>query len=362
DVMEAQTFGGREMAELKNRLLRAPMDLQRNSLMRAALLHAGGRHLICLTAHRIAFGEERLRGYIARIMALLGGKYPDDVSIRDWREIMELESVPDGKERPKAGEHGKIRNTVPPELCVYSENAGPKMVFVHTGNTGSSAYYRLAARIGDRVSFAVVEPFNLYHMDEARYGIKNIAAKYIEILKRYQPKGPYIIGGWCYGGVIAHEMACQLEENGEQVRQLFMLDSHAAVSEELREASKSMYAATDRTYFETSPLFADLRESGMLEAVVANAAHVTEDLLNHTPSFYHGRLTYFKPREVPAGIGGDNLKYWEKMMEFEAGNYENFCDRDKLRIIMTPHEHDLMMDDPSLDIIVPQMMKDIGLD
>lgn len=43
------------------------------------------------------------------------------------------------------------------------------------------------------------------------------------------------------------------------------------------------------------------------------------------------------------------------MMEFEAGGFENFCDR--LKIIHTPHEHDLMMDDPSLDIIVPEIYR-----
>ena len=31
----------------------------------------------------------------------------------------------------------------------------------------------------------------------------------------------------------------------------------------------------------------------------------------------------------------------------------------KLRIIHTPHEHDLMMDDPSLEIIVPEFYKGI---
>jgi hypothetical protein len=71
-------------------------------------------------------------------------------------------------------------------------------------------------------------------------------------------------------------------------------------------------------------------------------------------------VTYFKPDQIPAGVAGDNRKYWEKMMEFEAGNYENYCDKSKLHIIHTPHEHDLMMDDPSLDIIVPEIYKIIN--
>ena len=98
----------------------------------------------------------------------------------------------------------------------------------------------------------------------------------------------------------------------------------------------------------------------MLEAMITNAAHVCEDLVAHTPSFYDGNVTYFKPDLVPAGVTGDNLKYWNGMMKFEAGNYENYCDRQRMTIIHTPHEHDLMMDDPSLDVIVPAFFRAVG--
>ena len=95
----------------------------------------------------------------------------------------------------------------------------------------------------------------------------------------------------------------------------------------------------------------------MLEAMIKNAVNVSEDLTHHSPSFFDGNVTYFKPDQIPAGVTGDNRKYWEKMMEFEAGNYENYCDKSKLHIIHTPHEHDLMMDDASLEIIVPEIYK-----
>lgn len=243
---------------------------------------------------------------------------------------------------------------------MYSENEGPKLVFIHTGNTGSEAYYRLAGRIRDQISFAVIEPFNLYHPAEAYHGIRAIASKYIEILKRYQPRGPYLLGGWCYGGVVAHEMACQLEQAGEEVRHLFLLDAHALGSQELAALSDSMKADVNRVYFETSPLFAELRAKGMLDAVVANASQVAEDLENHTPSLYRGAVTYFKPRRIPAGVSEESRKYWETMMGFSAGNYEHYCLDGKLRVILTPDEHDLMMADRSLNIIVPEMLKDIG--
>ena len=361
-MVEADKFGSREMVEFRKQILYAPTDLQRSSMMKVACVHAEGMSFLYVMTHRIAVGKEQLRRYLARMMEILKESYPDDLSIRGWKDILELESASGGTDKKDVSNGKKtvgIRKDAPPEICVYSENKGPKLVFVHTGNTGSEAYYRLADRIGEDVSFAVIEPFNLYHPEEAVYGIKNIAANYIRILKRYQPEGPYLLGGWCYGGVVAHEMACRLEQAGEEVRHLFLLDSHALGSENLRDMSKGMFSGVNREYFETCPLFAELRENGMLEAMVTNAAHVSEDMATHTPSLYHGNVTYFKPDQVPAGVSGDNLRYWEKMMEFEADNYENYCSRDKLRIIHTPHEHDLMMDGPSLDVIVPVLLETV---
>ncbi len=364
EMVRAGTFGSSEMAELRNRLLHTTMDLQRDSLMKVICLVTESESFLCIVHHRIAFRKEKLRGYLARLMGLLEESYPDDVSIRGWEEIFETASLKNLSEEQKTADRSKalqVKSVAPPDICVYSEGRDPKLVFVHTANTGSAAYYRLADRIGELVSFAVIEPFNLYHMEKAVYGIRNIAKKYIEILKAYQPEGPYILGGWCYGGMVAHEMACHLAGSGEEVRHLIMFDTHAATTEKLREMSKAMLAQINRGYFETSPLFADLRESGMLEAMVENAAHVTDDMYHHIPSFYNGDVLYFKPEMVPKGITGGNLRYWQKMMEFEAGYYENYCDREKLKIVRTPHEHDLMMDDPSLDIIVPELIKKLAI-
>ena len=365
EVVETEEFGGPEMREMKNRLLYSRMDLQRDSLIRMIYLRAGTRYILCVLTHCIAIDDARRNSFLARLMEALSERYPGDEAIRGWRELLEesLTSLhqpdADGCQPVQEGSLGEtgLSRTTPPEICVYSENKGPKLVFVHTANTGSAAYYRLAARIGDQVSFSVIEPFNLYHPEEARYGIRQIAARYIEILKRHQPEGPYLLGGWCYGGVVAHEMACQLETAGEDVRYLFLMDAHATTSERLRRFFMGMSSEINRHYFETSPLFSDLRKAGMLEAMVRNATHVSEDMMNHVPSVFHGNVLYFKPDRIPAGISEESRRYWNTMMTYEAGNYEHYCCRDKLRIVHTPQEHDLMMDDPSLDIIVPELLR-----
>ncbi len=41
-----------------------------------------------------------------------------------------------------------------------------------------------------------------------------MAATYLEALLAVQPEGPYLLGGWSIGGVIAWEMAQRLRRQG----------------------------------------------------------------------------------------------------------------------------------------------------
>jgi amino acid adenylation domain-containing protein len=47
--------------------------------------------------------------------------------------------------------------------------------------------------------------------------IEEMAAHYVREIRAVRPKGPYLIGGTCTGGVVAYEMAQQLVGQGEQV-------------------------------------------------------------------------------------------------------------------------------------------------
>ncbi len=363
EIIEADFLNISILNKLRDTLQNESIDLQSDSMMKVVCLHVKEQSFLYVLTLDIAIGQRQLKRYMARLMQILEGYYPEDTSISGWREILDIRMDSDEEDEYERIYQPNVlsQREVTSDIRVFSENDGPKVIFVHTGNTGSDAYYRLANRIGEKVSFAVIEPYNLYHSDDIRKGIKKIAENYIRILKDYQPVGPYILGGWCYGGVVAQEMACQLKEAGEEVRNLIMLDSHALGNDNLREMSKGMLSEINEEYFETCPLFAELREAGMLGAMIKNADNVCYDLRHHNPSFYDGKVLYFKPDEIPSGVTGDSYEYWTKMMEFEAGNYENYCNKEKLHIVHTPHEHDLMMDDPSLDIIVPELYREIGI-
>lgn len=59
----------------------------------------------------------------------------------------------------------------------------------------------------------------------ARYTrMEDIAAHYLTGLRRVQPNGPYFLGGYCFGGIVAFEIAQQLRRQGQEVALLVLLD------------------------------------------------------------------------------------------------------------------------------------------
>ena len=54
-----------------------------------------------------------------------------------------------------------------------------------------------------------------------------MAERYLTELRSLEPKGPYHLGGYCFGGYVAYEMARQLDLNGEKTALLLLIDSAA---------------------------------------------------------------------------------------------------------------------------------------
>jgi amino acid adenylation domain-containing protein len=55
--------------------------------------------------------------------------------------------------------------------------------------------------------------------------VEEMAADYLQAVRSVQPRGPYRLAGWSFGGVVAFEMAQQLRATGERVALLAILDS-----------------------------------------------------------------------------------------------------------------------------------------
>jgi thioesterase domain-containing protein len=54
--------------------------------------------------------------------------------------------------------------------------------------------------------------------------IEEIAASYVADLRQHQPQGPYHLGGYCFGGIVAYEMARQLRQQRQEVALLALIN------------------------------------------------------------------------------------------------------------------------------------------
>ncbi|MDX3854823.1 non-ribosomal peptide synthetase, partial [Streptomyces sp. AK02-01A] len=62
--------------------------------------------------------------------------------------------------------------------------------------------------------------------------VEEMADDYLARIREVQPRGPYRLLGWSFGGVVAHAIATRLQETGEQVELLALLDSYPVPAEE----------------------------------------------------------------------------------------------------------------------------------
>ncbi|MBG0566564.1 non-ribosomal peptide synthetase [Actinoplanes aureus] len=106
---------------------------------------------------------------------------------------------------------------------------------IHAGGGGVLSYLPLARAAGDERPFIGLQSPGLYPGGSSPDELTEMAAQYVAEIKEHQPQGPYWIGGWCLGGIIAHEVAQQLAAAGNEVAQLVLFDSDAPVKAQLDE-------------------------------------------------------------------------------------------------------------------------------
>lgn len=97
---------------------------------------------------------------------------------------------------------------------------------IHGGGGGVLFSRHLAPHLSQaRPLLAIEAPALSTHQEIRPESIPEIAAAYIQLIRTRQPHGPYFLGGFSFGGLVAYEMAHQLQLVGEKVAFLALLDT-----------------------------------------------------------------------------------------------------------------------------------------
>jgi thioesterase domain-containing protein/acyl carrier protein len=83
----------------------------------------------------------------------------------------------------------------------------------------------LATQLGaDQPFFAIANPIR---ENQSLNDVPDLARDAVSLLRGFRPRGPYLLGGYCLGGILAVEAARQLTARGEQVPLVVLLDTPA---------------------------------------------------------------------------------------------------------------------------------------
>lgn len=114
----------------------------------------------------------------------------------------------------------------PALVPIRSGGSRPPVFLVHAIGGNVLSYGHLHSHL------PADQPIYAFQATALKYGrmsstsIEEVAAHYLAELRSVQPEGPYFLGGFSSGGVLAYEMAQQLLRAGQQVAIVLLFDSH----------------------------------------------------------------------------------------------------------------------------------------
>jgi len=107
--------------------------------------------------------------------------------------------------------------------------SGSKVPFfmIHGGGLNVINYVNLSKHFDEEQPFYGIQGIGEKGFENWYKSVEAMAAHYIEAIIKINPNGPYAIGGYCVGGIIAFEISRQLKEQGKEVSLTALLDSYA---------------------------------------------------------------------------------------------------------------------------------------
>ncbi|WP_234381496.1 amino acid adenylation domain-containing protein [Streptomyces sp. NRRL S-1521] len=208
----------------------------------------------------------------------------------------------------------------------------PPLFCLHTGTGLSWAYAALLRHLPQDLPVYGVQARGLAGPEPMPRSMAEMAADYAEQIRTVQPAGPYHLLGWSLGGLIAQAVATHLEEQGEQVRLLAVIDGYpeGTGGADYRDVSPGARADGDvqpRPGDRRQPMSQDVGE-GMDEGLRSHMREVIDNLgritPHHTPRRFRGDLLLFiaaddQPAERPAPAAKES---WEPFVEGEVEAHE----------------------------------------
>jgi thioesterase domain-containing protein len=120
------------------------------------------------------------------------------------------------------------------------------LFLVHPTGGNVLCYADLALHLGQEQPIYALQDPALYEEGRVCESVEDMAAFYLDAIREVQGVGPYLLGGWSSGGVVAYEMAQQLRMKGEDAGLLALIDSQAPIEAHEASDDRALMASVGR--------------------------------------------------------------------------------------------------------------------
>ena len=150
-----------------------------------------------------------------RLVAAINTTLDADLAVRTVFRAPSVASL-----RQQLGRQAGEVEVVPVE--VLKEGTGVPLFCIHPGS-GVSWPYQI---LGKYLDCPVIGIQRILQGEEAEpRSIRDMAKNYADRIQEVYPTGPYNLLGWSFGGVVAHELAIELQRRGCVIARLIFLDA-----------------------------------------------------------------------------------------------------------------------------------------
>jgi thioesterase domain-containing protein len=178
-------------------------------------------------------------------------------------------------------------------LPIRPAGTRPAIFCIHPAGGASWCYMPLARHVSPEVPLYGLQSPGLDGTGELPGSVRQMAGIYLRHIRTVQPAGPYHLLGWSSGGLVAHEIAVQLQAAGEQVASLTIMDAYPGTEPDNPQPGPDTSAALATTQARIRARFSGHLPGTLSEEEyqrLAQISHNNSELpRHHQPGTYNGQ-------------------------------------------------------------------------
>jgi amino acid adenylation domain-containing protein len=160
-----------------------------------------------------------------QVMSRVRTAFQIDIPLRTLFEWPTVAGLAQTIEKAIQGGQGISSTAVSPLVLIQPLGTRRPFFCVHPAGGTVFCYADLANQLGTERPFYGIQAHIFEDQPLPLTRIEEMSAEYLDCLLAAQPEGPYFIGGWSMGGIVAFDMARRLREQGREIKLLALFDT-----------------------------------------------------------------------------------------------------------------------------------------